>query len=115
MVEPIFISMGLIAILLVTDTGIMIIFYYFKKPTDTVANPQVSPTKPTINNPSDPPVFKYEWADFVQQSVLCSDLPNQPIIEQTGVCQEACNNQQSCIGFTRYKNGTDDELGLCWL
>ena len=43
------------------------------------------------------------------------DLPNQPVIGTLSECQNACNQNNECIGFSREKTALDTEKKQCYL
>ena len=57
----------------------------------------------------------YTQRPFVQYSANGTDLANQPIRQTVVGCQDACNANPACIGFSRGKGVADTVVDNCWL
>jgi hypothetical protein len=57
----------------------------------------------------------YAPYNFVQYTVLESDLPEQPITGTLQECQNACEKDNACIGFSRSHKSEPNLKSQCWL
>lgn len=59
--------------------------------------------------------FQYTPQDFVVYTTSTSDLPGQPMRGNLNQCINSCNNDTTCVGFSRSKSVNNDASGECWL
>ena len=57
----------------------------------------------------------YNKRDYVQFTVGDVDLPGNPIVGSVYSCQDSCNNNGACIGFSREKGALDTGSNQCYL
>lgn len=72
-------------------------------------------TPPTAGQATLPTQIQYEPHDFVQFTGTDTDLAGQPITSTLSGCIEACESDNTCIGFSREKSKSDTENSFCYL
>ena len=59
---------------------------------------------------------KYVVSDYVVYTDENTDLDGQPMQGTIQKCEEECNKDMKCQGFSRDKNAKDDDVNAnCWL
>ena len=63
---------------------------------------------------SNPP-SGYTLQDFVVYTADGTDLPNQPMNGTVAQCQNACDTNSNCLGFSRQTGTNPNNSDSCWL